>query len=43
MDKYVRKATATKLYDALLIYGDSTTIPPENFDEVCFNYYFYLF
>lgn len=31
---YVRRSTSTKLYESLLVYGDSSTIPSENLDEI---------
>ncbi|XP_030759284.1 tubulin-specific chaperone D [Sitophilus oryzae] len=31
---YVRRSTSTKLYESLLVSGDSSCIPPENIDEV---------
>lgn len=31
---HVRKTTATKFYEALILYGDQTDIPEENLDEV---------
>lgn len=31
---YVRRSTSTKLYEALLVYGDNSIIPLENLDEV---------
>lgn len=31
---HVRKCTASKLYEALILYGDTIGIPEENFDEV---------
>ena len=31
---HVRKCTATKLYEALILYGDECGIPEENLDEV---------
>jgi hypothetical protein len=30
----VRRTTANKLYEALLLYGDCSVIPAENLDEV---------
>jgi tubulin-specific chaperone D len=35
MKKYIRKSTASKLYDSLLIYGDVMSIETENMDQVC--------
>lgn len=31
---YVRKATSTRLYESLLVYGDFSTIPEDNLEEV---------
>ncbi|XP_018322258.1 tubulin-specific chaperone D [Agrilus planipennis] len=31
---YIRRSTATKLYEALLVYGDNSVIPSENLDEI---------
>jgi hypothetical protein len=31
---FVRRTTASKLYEALLLYGDCSVIPAENLDEV---------
>lgn len=31
---YVRRSTSGRLYESLLVYGDSSTIPAENVDEV---------
>lgn len=31
---HVRKSTASKLYEALILYGDSIGIPEENLDEI---------
>lgn len=31
---HVRKTTATKFYEALILYGDQTDIPEENLDEI---------
>lgn len=34
MHVHVRKCTATKLYEAIVIHGDSSCIPAENVDEI---------
>lgn len=34
MHVHVRKCTATKLYEAIVIHGDSCGIPEENIDEI---------
>lgn len=34
MHVHVRKCTATKLYEAIVIHGDKSCIPEENVDEV---------
>lgn len=34
--KAVRKVCATKLFECLLLYGDWSTIPEENLDEIMF-------
>ena len=31
---WVRKTTASKLYEALMLYGEESVIPAENLDEV---------
>ena len=31
---HIRKSAAIKLYEALLIYGDTTDIPEDNMDEI---------
>lgn len=31
---YVRKATSTRLYESLLVYGEFSTIPEDNLDQV---------
>lgn len=34
MHVHVRKCTASKLYEAIVIHGDTSCIPEENIDEV---------
>lgn len=34
MHVHVRKSTASKLYEAIVIHGDTSCIPEENIDEV---------
>lgn len=31
---WIRKTTASKLYEALMLYGEDSVIPAENLDEV---------
>lgn len=31
---HIRKTTAMKLYEALLLYGDTTDVPETNIDEI---------
>lgn len=39
---HVRKSTATKLYEAIVIHGDTCGIPEENIDEVKMKYNFWI-
>lgn len=31
---HIRKSAALKMYEAMLIYGDTTDVPEENLDEI---------
>lgn len=33
-DRYVRRCAAARLYEALTLYGDESSVPSENLDQV---------